>query len=102
MKETNFWITSLLNVDAIKCVLKREIGNLYLIGSAVHRQKINDIDIALIFFDYFSDAEFLIQWRKTARKEIKQMLGLEADIMILSEAEAQDTKFFSMPTLLVS
>ena len=51
MKETNFWITSLLNVDAIKSVLKREIGNLYLIGSAVHRQKINDIDIALIFFE---------------------------------------------------
>lgn len=65
--------------------------NIYIFGSILNeKKKPNDIDLLLIYKDFSSS--ILIDLRKI-RNTFKQLYGFYFDLTVLSENEAEESKF---------
>lgn len=67
--------------------------DVYLFGSVLNSEEINDIDLAIVYDNKVVDLETAIKIRISIRDKVEEITKLQSDILLLSQEENDEVEF---------
>lgn len=96
MLASDFWTMNLLAIKSVQDVVENEGIALYIFGSALRTLHPNDLDLLLVYDKRLVSEESALLVRHSLSKTIVEILGLQADLVLLSKFEAQQSRFIEL------